>query len=73
MYATPTSSLTDGGLTLLNTFSQSGSAPNHEQGTMTTTDLESRQCLPRWCCCGGGVIRYSTDIHALNDRHVTGN
>ncbi|XP_056442637.1 serum response factor-like isoform X3 [Gadus chalcogrammus] len=32
MYATPTSSLTDGGLTLLNTFSQSGSAPNHEQG-----------------------------------------
>ncbi|KAK0132735.1 Serum response factor [Merluccius polli] len=32
MYATPTSSLADAGLTLLNTFSQPGPAPTHEAG-----------------------------------------
>ncbi|KAG7267714.1 hypothetical protein CRUP_031604 [Coryphaenoides rupestris] len=32
MYTTPTSSLTDAGLTLLNTFSQAGPAPTHEPG-----------------------------------------
>lgn len=32
MYAAPTSSLTDAGLTLLNSFSQAGPGPNHEPG-----------------------------------------